>query len=204
MEDGTRAERRLVGCRRANDIYPVGPARLRHAVGLGTPSCQVDAGVLDGGRTVDDFRSRCKLHTRSSGWVGILGKTRLWRLWCGARHTANPLTPGQARGDDCARINGVTDKGLLGEALIECPWTPTDPGLASASQSRRLSGSPMLRDESEALEIRQGCALEGRSALIRRIVVKGLCLFQQRQFNVHGRLPVTMKCHAFVACGPFP
>jgi hypothetical protein len=96
MEDGTRAERRLVGCRRANDIYPVGPARLRLAGGLGTPSCQVDAGVLDGGRTADDFRSRCKLHTRSSGWVGILGKTRLWRLWCGARHTANPLThPGK-------------------------------------------------------------------------------------------------------------
>ncbi|KAK3293702.1 uncharacterized protein B0H64DRAFT_218663 [Chaetomium fimeti] len=139
-------------------------------------------------------------------WVGMLGKTRLWRLWCGARHTANPLTPGQARGDDCPRINGVTDKGFLGEALIECPWRrPPTPDWRRRASLGASSGSPMLRDESEGLEICQGCALEERSAPIRRIVVKGLCLFQQNNSMSMDielvELPDTMKCHAR---GPSP
>jgi hypothetical protein len=57
-----------------------------------------------------------------------------------SRHTAHPHLGSSwaRRGDDCCPwIVGVTDRGVSGEALIDATAAPADPGLASASQSRR-------------------------------------------------------------------
>ena len=57
-----------------------------------------------------------------------------------SRHTSPPtpgLKLGKERATSCPWIVGVTDRGVSGEALIDATAPPADPGLASASQSRR-------------------------------------------------------------------